>query len=422
MIAHPLHVVAACAVLTTGVLAGDLIVDAGGSSGYATINAAMAAAAPGDRILVLPGSYPAFQFSKGVHVHGMGDSPADVVVARVDYHVSLPTVGYDTSLTNMTLQTAGAAAGHLAITGNELPPGVFVGDGLIVHGGVYLAGGGDDGFAFLLSNSSVETSAGQGFLGSAVHVGGPKNTVEIVNSTIRGWDSDPDIGLPAGIGLRILGGTRARISNTRVHGGNGALGGSVVLESGAHAVVDGLWPQPVTLRVDGHSLITGGAGAGGGSGGHAVDVSGEVAVGVVSVWGGAGSPAGWAWADSLPATLPFDIHLAVTPHMADGSSPAFVETGDSVTFTLGTPAATSAILFAFDLGIPSASKFFTLSSTPVLVVSFGNTAGMIIPESPLMDAIPAVMLYAQGLARDGFGVLHLSQTTALRADLLPSPP
>ncbi|MCB9896735.1 MAG: hypothetical protein H6825_01900 [Planctomycetes bacterium] len=419
MRSHPVLVASFLCAAVASASAADLVV--GGGSPYATIDAAMASARPGDRILVMPGSYPAFQFNKGVHVHGMGNDPGDVVVARVDYHVSDPSIGYDSTLSNMTLQASTATPGYLAVTGNELPPGVLVLDGMIIKGGVFLGGGAADGFSLLLANSRVEPSAGQGFLGSTMSVGGPKNTVEIVDSSIDGADADPDTGLPAYSALRLAGGTRARLSNARIHGGDGKLGGTGAFVSGADAVVDGTFPQPVTLRIDGDSTIVGGSAAGVGTAGDGVDVSGSIDLGDALVLGGAGTLPGTPFVDAQPVDLPVEPYLSVSPKMLDASGATFVQTDDLVTFSMETPAASTALVLGFALDQPTA-KFFTLSPVPLLVFVPGNVASLLVPLSPFAADVPGVMLYAEGLTRDATGLMHVSQTATVRVDFLATHP
>ena len=61
---------------------------------------------PGDRILVMPGAYPPFHFSRGVSVIGMGDDPGDVLIGRCDLHVTVPAEGYDAIFENPLLAGA----------------------------------------------------------------------------------------------------------------------------------------------------------------------------------------------------------------------------------------------------------------------------------------------------------------------------
>src|SRR5262245_45870285 len=116
----------AAVVLARSAHAADWIVDAtGAQSSFTTIDPAMVQSTPGDRILVLPGSYPAVHFSRGVEVIGMGDEPGDVVVARVDFHVNIPNDDFDAVLSNLRVCGSGAAD-SISISGNELSAGTFL--------------------------------------------------------------------------------------------------------------------------------------------------------------------------------------------------------------------------------------------------------------------------------------------------------
>jgi hypothetical protein len=71
---RPLHLAWAFAVLSTPALATTYVVDDNGGPGvdFTTISAAVAAAQPGDLILVLDGTYSGFTLTKGLTVMGSG--------------------------------------------------------------------------------------------------------------------------------------------------------------------------------------------------------------------------------------------------------------------------------------------------------------------------------------------------------------
>ncbi len=392
--------------------AHDHIVDAAGlASPHTNIAAAMAVAAPGDRILVMPGDYPAFQFSRGVHIHGLGDGPTDVRIARVDYHVSIPSIGYDTSLTNVEIGSA-QTLGEIPISGNELPPGVFVLDGVIVNGGVFL-GGGDDGFAAMITNSVVRAGSGEGFAGVAVHVGGENCRVDIVDTAIWAWNDDVTTGHGAGAGLRLVGGTHATITDSLIVGGDATS----MPGNGGSAIVDGGPAHPVHLRLDGNTAVIGGD-ASNGVGGHAVDIAGTVSLGAAAIVPGTGVQDGVGWANAGPTALPVSLHLETTPAFFAAERGVAIESGDS--WGLHLPAGPmSAIALSFDLDVPvphTATPF----ASPFVLFSIGSSLTVDIPASPAGHDIPGVMVFAQGWVRDPAShVLFESNPVAARIDLLP---
>ncbi|MEZ6014885.1 MAG: hypothetical protein R3F49_07225 [Planctomycetota bacterium] len=314
----PLACASALAFALLGTLplrANDLIVDtAGGPATFQTIGAAMLAAAPGDRILVVPGSYPAFQFERGVEVLGLGVTPAEVTIARVDFHVSVPNIDYDAVLSNVTV--CGTSPNDaIAITGNELARGTLLLDGVRTCGGVFL--GGDEGFQLVAQNSRFEPLANGGFLGAAFDFGGGR--AELVDVGIFGWDAE--LSAPAGHGLRISAGAAVRATACTIEGGAGADLEAPGRADGGDGVTSLPWPGPVTLMLSGGTAVAGGSGAGltgrGGAGVRARGLAGSLTLGDAAVTGGGGALLGAAWAEDQALALGFDPSLT----LAGGSTP-----------------------------------------------------------------------------------------------------
>lgn len=395
---------ATTATLAAAAPAADLVVAENGAGGaFPTIGHAMAVAAPGDRILVHPGSYPSFQFAVAVDLVGLGTAPGQVRIDSIDYHVSIPTVGYDTLLSNVTVGGFGGA-GSIAISGNELPPGTLHLDAVVVEGAIFLRGGAT-GFHLLVSNSYVAPAPGQGFSGEAVYCGGPNNLVEIRDSTILGAAGSGGAAPLAGI--RLFAGTAARIVDTTVSGGDALLA-----TPGASAIVQGGPPGTVELRLDGGSVISGGDGLGG-PGGAGVDVTGTIQVGQALVAGGAGFPAGNAYAGATPTPLPLPLHLDVVPALHDAITP-YLASGSSLTLQMQTPAQASAIVLGFDLDVPPPGLFLPFDFAGSVWIP-GNQVNLTIPAVP---GVPyaGLEVYAQGLTLHG-GEILLSETAAVRIDL-----
>lgn len=398
--------------LAPAAVAADLHVDATGAGGaYTTIGAAMGAASPGDRLLVQPGHYPAFQFWVAVDVIGLGNRPSDVRIDRVDFHVSVPVSGYDTCLSNVHVGST-AASDDLAIVGNELPPGTFHIDGVIVDGGVYLASGAS-GFYLLITNSIIRSEPGEGFLDSATFLAGSGMFAEIRNSTIEA----PGAGTldPADSGLTLSGGCSVRLVRATIRGGDGSAA------AGFPDGADGIWqtftPGLISLRLDGGSTIRGGAGEGSGAGGDGVDVTGAIRLGDATVEGGIGSPHGEAYARSLPESLPADLHLGLTPLLADAAGATSLGSGDTFTLSMNTPAQQTALVLSLDLDPPGAGLFLPLGFPPLTVIP-GNSFQALVPAAPGGVPLPGIQLYAVGFTRVG-GALLVSDTAAMRLDLLP---
>lgn len=391
-------------------LAGDWVVDATAThSSFTTLNQAMNAASPGDRILVHPGSYPPVQMFKGVHVLGLGTNPAAVKIARCDYHPLQPLVGYDSSLANLTLGSP-ADEDSIALTGNELALGTLTLDSVVVDGAVFLRGG-STGFYLQMSNCSVVPQPGEGFAGEAMWFGGAGNRLDAHDSRIVGWncpESTPALG--AGVGLRLAAGTSARLTDSTVAGGSG-LGAGV---AGATALVGGAG----SLELLGSTSVHGGSAPLTAAGGAAVDFAGVVRTGLgIDVVGGAGGPNGSAFATSVPTPLPVDPSIAVTPDRDPVSGPFTVNSGETLGFQTASAAGSTVLLIGFgvDCPTPSAPVFLPLSPAPMLLIG-GNALIATVPASPILGPLFGIEVFAQAATASPEGVL-LSGVVSTRLNL-----
>ncbi|MBK6941745.1 MAG: hypothetical protein IPH13_16335 [Planctomycetes bacterium] len=389
--------------------ATDWVVDAtGAGSSFTTLNQAMVAASPGDRILVHPGSYPAFQMFKGVTVLGLGPSPDAVKIARCDYHPLQPLVNYDSALMNLALGSA-ADEDSIALTGNELALGTLTLDSVVVDGAVFLRGG-STGFYLQMSNCSVVAQPGEGFAGEAMWFGGIGNRLDVHDSRIVGWDcpeSTPAVG--AGVGLRLAPGTQARLTDSVVAGGSG-LGAGV-------AGATGLVGSTGTLELLGSTSVHGGNASLTANGGAGVDFAGSLRTGAsIDVAGGSGASTGPAYASGMPSALPVDPSITVVPDRDIASGPFAVASGETLGFSTATAAGSTVLLIGFgvDCPPPSAAVFLPLSPAPMLLVG-GNALFATVPASTV-GPLFGIEVFAQAATASPEGVL-LSGVVSTRMNL-----
>jgi len=388
----------------------DLLVDPGGSPGsFATIDAAMQAATPGDRILVMPGAYPPFNFSRGVHLIGLGATPGDVVIQRIAYHVNIPAADYDTLISNVTV-TSTSPLDVLSIHGNELAPGTLTIDGCVLQNGVFLRGG-QQGFYLFINNSYIAPPAGHGFSGEACYVGGPGNYVDIRNTRIIGWDADPQTGIPAGTALSIAAGTVARITGSEISGGHGQPGGPTVA-AGATALRS-LPSGTIDLTLDGNAMVVGGNGQSGAPGGHGAAIQGTIKAGAAVVLGGSGTPPGVPYPNAAPLPAP-TVHLNLTPGLLFAQNGVSVGPGDVVSVSLGGSPISGAIGISPAVVLPNDPVFVSLPPSTLTVLPVTSFT-VSIPQVPGVNGA-GYMVYMQGIALDASGVWRISDAAALRID------
>jgi len=378
--------------------ANDLVVDAAGlASSYTTIEQAMVQASPGDRIFVLPGSYPAFQFSRGVEVIGMGHSPSEVVIARVDFHPNLPITGFDAGLANVSV-CSGNPEDAISISGNELAPGTLVLQGVVTCGGVYLRGAGS--FYLLCADSRIQPVPGAGFLNAAFDFGG--GTADFVDAWIEGSPASLTASEPAGVGLRIGGGAVVRVSNTRVLGGIGAPSGLNVLQHGADAIAKGFGAALPELRLSGQSVISGGNAGPAGVGGDGLDLVGLISIGLSTVSGGSGASAGLDFAGSQPLLLGYDPYLRAQPAKLYASGDAFYRPGTQLVVSPGAVLPALGLGYALRIDPPSNALFSPLPPAGTLNVNGDQFVVNVTPAqfSPWMrDAFARRRIVVQGFFR-----------------------
>lgn len=290
----------------------DYWVDASGQKSTLThIDQAMALAVPGDRILVYPGHYPAFFFSKGVEVRGIGERPDEVVIDRVDYHVNWPNLNHYSVLANLRVCGDGWW-NDLAITGNELQRGVLWVDQVETCAGVFLHG--DPDFYVFLSGVEIAPQPGRGFLHTAFDFGGGQ--MDVWDSQITGWSSEG--GAPAASALRQSFGSRVRLADSTLRGGDGGEGSGV--EAGAHAVMGLSDPAQEHLIAIGGTVLQGGRGMAA-PGGHAVQAVEQVELGAAFPRPGPGLPMGEKFVDCTVSAYGFDPYLSLVAKSDPAGAP-----------------------------------------------------------------------------------------------------
>jgi hypothetical protein len=360
--------------LATGASATDRLVDAtGAASPLTTVDQAMALCVPGDRILILPGSYPSFTFNRGVEVVGLGATPDQVLIEAIGYHINIPNQNYDTGLANVTVCGTGPDDGT-GFSGNELGPGTLVLDGVQLCSGVYLRGAGE--FYLLVHNSSVIADPGDGFLNAAFDFGG--GVADFVDTRIHAAPASSSAGTPAGVALRVRTNTTVRVSGCEIVGGSGAPGGDAY-SNGGDAIERANASVVANLRLSGGSLIRGGSAHEGGEGGAGVDLNGTILVGTAIVAGGTGSVPGAAYAGTQPTNLPYDPQLSAIPGHLFAQGATFLESGQSLSLVPDVTLPMPTIHFAMRLDDPASPDLSPLPPAESSVWMFDGPMGIEAP-------------------------------------------
>ncbi len=393
--------------------ATDRLVDASGvASPLTTITQAMVIAAPGDRIFVMPGTYPAFHFSRGVEVVGLGTDPSDVVIARVDFHPTIPTNNFDAGLTNVTICSADPAD-STSIGGNELAAGTLVLQGVVTCGGVYLHGAGQ--LYLMVVDSRIVPAPGTGFLGAAFDFGG--GIADFVDSWVAGADASTAQSFTAGTGLRVGGGATVRVSNTHVFGGAGANTGVVALQNAADAIEKGFGAALPTLRLSGHSVIAGGDAGPLGVGGAGVDMVANISIGMATVTGGSGTPTGLAYTSGAPLVLARDPYLVMTPPKSFGLGDVFFRPGQQILVMPGDVLPGVTLADAYRIDPPanaSLSPLPSLEAMPVAGAQFSLLAtGSTLTRSGNVTFYPRRRIYLQAFYQEEGGAIESTNPVAL---------
>jgi hypothetical protein len=216
-----LAVAAAAAAQTTHVV---------GPGGFASVNAALAAASPGDVVLVQPGTYPPFQAAIGVTVRASGSGPVMLLGAS---SVAAPA-SQPMHLVDLDLVQLAVTGGLCTLDRCRVRPG-SLGDALFVTNARVHLQACDVGAA-----TPAYVASGAGMLASAA-------LVTAIDTTFRGRDRSPPFS-SAGPGVWLAGAT-LHGSGLSIQGGDGIAGVPGAEPGvGVHATNTTVWICDSTIR------------------------------------------------------------------------------------------------------------------------------------------------------------------------------
>lgn len=378
--------------LATGARAADLIVEAGGGSGtFATIQAAINAAQPGDRVLILPGTYPAFSVTKSLTIMGLGSSAEAVVVGGIGLQPMFPNQHYHISISR--LRVAPGPLTPLAVSGQEMGVGQVEFESMVIDGGFRLLAG-ESGFVLSLANCIVTGTLGQGFDGATCHIAAPAPShFSLTRCEFWGAPGDLFAAQTPFAGLLLDRGVTVQIAQCQVHGGNGGL---------AQPGAAGLNVRHAQVRSLGTgSLIRGGDGGAGAAGGPGVQTTSTVFYSSSTINGGSGSPTGPVVAGMgtlLPSTTSNpELQLFVDQSQ---SGPAVVGSGSHLNWHLDAYGEPALVAVSFAIGTPQPAPFDHLLIDPMTALVMATDLDIVLPSFGAFVGLP---LFGQGVSLD---VLH----------------
>lgn len=403
--------------LASPVFATTVVVDDDGGSGvdFTTIAAAVAAAQPGDVILVRPGTYPWFVIDKGVAVLGSGG-----VVVTGGVAIENVPPGPRVSLCGMRLPSLDvfACAAPVVATDLVFPSGTYA-----FSASVRVRGSADVRFRALTIVQAVPTSGG--IAGMIVET----SRVELTHSIVEGWRGDNaqffSNGGSGGPGLIARAGADVHVSHTSLRGGHGGdyvddLCGSCRGGSGGSAIL---------VQPGGRVLVTGTPAdvARGGNGGRGVDcaydglpgaglatyAAGESRHSEVTFLGGYPQPdcslvpvPPFLDAGVRVEAVPIDASLRATGPLTPGTLATFTlrgAAGDSARLRLGRQLALVDVVDVFEDRLLVPLRTYDLGTLPA--------SGEATFTFPLPAALPeGFLIVAQGGVTSATGETRLSQS------------
>jgi hypothetical protein len=393
-------------VLCASAHAADLIVDpAGGPGTFPTIQAAIQAAQPGDRILVQPGSYPAFSITKSIAILGMGSSANAVVVGGIHLGLGFPNQNYRVAIARMRVDAGPSAP--LAVSGQELGVGVIEFESVEIVGGFRLLAG-EAGFVMSLANCTVVGDIGQGFDGATCNIAAPAPSYfSITRCRFQGARGDLFAAQAPLAGLLLDRGVTAQIAQCDIRGGRGGV---------AQAGAPGLHVRQAQVRSLGTtSTVHGGDGGTAAAGGPGVLATSTVFRGTATVTGGFGTPNGPASAGTgtlLPLSgVTAELTVVVDQTM---SGPVVVGADTHVVWHLATSGAPGLVLIAGTLSGPQPAPLDRL------VIDLGTASVMPADVDlvlPSLGSFVGLPLFLQGVAIDAANnTFPATAATALHLD------
>jgi len=396
-----------CALLLgAAVPAADLFVDANGTPGtYATVQAAILAAQPGDRILVLPGSYPAFSITKAIHIVGVGTEPSSVVVGGVHLGLGFPNQNYHVSLSRLRIDAGPTSP--TAVSGQELGVGRIEFDSVEVEGGFRLLSG-EPGFVLSFANCEVRGDIGQGYDGGTCHLAAPAPSYfSITRSRFQGARGNLFAAQAPMAGLLLDGGVTVQIEQCSIDGGDGGV---------AQAGAPGLDVRSAQVRSLGTStVVTGGDGGVGAAGGPGVRTTSTVLRGTVSVAGGVGTPSGPTVTGGGALLQATGVRPELSFHVDQSAiGPVMAAAGSQLDWQLDAGNNPSVVLMSLAIGGPLPPPLDQLAIDPGFAMLLPADATFVVPP---LGAVIGLPLFFQGIAFDvSSGAYRATAVDAIHLD------
>lgn len=376
-------------VLCASLRAADLIVDsAGGPGTFPTIQAAMLAAQPGDRILVQPGVYPSFSVTKSISIYGMGSAVDAVVVGGIHLGLGFPNQNYHVSISRLRVD-AGAAA-PLAVSGQELGVGKIEFESVQIAGGFRLLAG-EAGFVLSLANCTVTGDIGQGFDGATCNVAAPAPSYfSITRCRFQGARGDLFAAQPPLAGLLLDRGVTAQIAQCDIRGGRGGL---------AQTGAAGLYVRQAQVRSLGTATtVRGGDGGTAAAGGPGVLTTSTIFRGSATLNGGLGTTDGPAVAGTgtvLPASnISPELEVVVDQTT---SGPVIIGSGTHIAWHLESAGAPGFVLLSWAIGGPLPAPLDRLLMDPLVASFMPTDLDVVLPSFGDFVGLP---LFLQGVSID----------------------
>lgn len=389
-----------CAALS----ATDRIVDAvGGPGTYPTVQAAINAALPGDRVLIRAGVYPGFSVTKSIHVLGVGTDIGDVVVGPVHLGLGFPNQNYHVSIAHLRIDAGPVAP--LAVSGQELGAGQIEFESVQVEGGFRLLAG-EPSFVLSMANCTVIGDIGQGFDGGTCTIAAPAPSYfTITRCFFQGARGDLFAAQPPLAGLLLDRGVTAQIEQCQMRGGRGDI---------AQAGAPGLYVRQAQVRSFGAgSVATGGDGGIAAAGGPGVRTTSTVQHGTVTVAGGIGTPNGPTVAGG-GALLPAGGIVPELQFAIDGGlvGPVSVRPGTPVAWHLACPVG-GVVLMSIAIGDPRPAPLDRLVVDPGLSQFLPADADFVVPPLGDFQGLP---LFFQAVALDPASTYPATAAYAVHVD------
>ncbi|MCA8953368.1 MAG: hypothetical protein KDE27_27900, partial [Planctomycetes bacterium] len=339
-----------------------------------------------DRILIQPGSYPAFSITKSVTILGLGTTVDAVVVGGIHLGLGLTNQHYRVAVSRLRIEPGAHAP--LAVSGQELGVGQIEFESVEIAGGFRLLAG-EAGFVLSLANCSIAGAVGQGFDGATCAIAAPApSTFALTRCRFEGAPGDFFAAQPPLAGLLLDRGVTVQIAQCEIRGGDGGI---------AQAGAAGLWVRNAQVRSLGSaSNVRGGDGGPGASGGPGVRTTSTVFYGNATIAGGLpNGPIAAGSGTVLPSTG-IDPELEVLVHQVP-TGPVVVNPGTQFGWQLDAHGAPALVVLSMTIGDPQPAPFERLLIDPATGTLAGTTFQMTLPAFGGFVGLP---LFGQGVSID----------------------